>query len=71
MSPMGGTCLFGFAAPNHWDEEAAKNILRVTQNGCGLIIPGLVPVKNLVGDCLKVSNVTTAIWRAWDVAMKK
>ena len=24
----------------------------------------------LVGDCLKVGNLRTVIWRAWDVAMK-
>jgi len=23
-----------------------------------------------VGDCMKVGNLRTAIWRAWDVAMK-
>ncbi len=49
MCPMGGTCLFGFAEPNHWDEEAAKNILNIAKNHCGLIIPGLVPIHDLLG----------------------
>lgn len=46
---MGGTCLFGFAEPNHWDEEAAKLILEVAKNNCGLILPGIAPVHDLVG----------------------
>lgn len=49
MCSMGGTCLFGFAEPNHWDEEAAKLILNVAKNNCGLILPGIAPVKDLVG----------------------
>ena len=50
MCSMGGTCLFGFAEPNHWDEEAAKLILNVAKNNCGLILPGIAPVKDLVGN---------------------
>ena len=49
MCSMGGTCLFGFAEPNHWDEEAAKLILEVAKNNCGLILPGIAPVHDLVG----------------------
>lgn len=49
MCSMGGTCLFGFAEPNHWDEEAAKLILNVAKNNCGLILPGIAPVRDLVG----------------------
>lgn len=50
MCSMGGTCLFGFAEANHWDEEAAKLILNVAKNNCGLILPGIAPVKDLVGN---------------------
>lgn len=50
MCSMGGTCLFGFAEPNHWDEEAAKLILNVAKNNCGLILPGIAPVRDLVGN---------------------
>lgn len=50
MCSMGGTCLFGFAEPNHWDEEAAKLILNVAKNNCGLILPGIAPVQDLVGN---------------------
>lgn len=50
MCSMGGTCLFGFAEPNHWDEEAAKLILNVAKNNCGLILPGIAPIRDLVGN---------------------
>ena len=50
MCSMGGTCLFGFAEPNHWDEEAAKLILNVAKNNCGLILPGIAPLQDLVGN---------------------
>ena len=50
MCSMGGTCLFGFAEPNHWDEEAAKLIMNVARNNCGLILPGIAPIRDLVGN---------------------
>ena len=50
MCSMGGTCLFGFAEPNHWDEEAAKLILNVAKNNCGLILPGIAVIRDLVGN---------------------
>lgn len=50
LAPMGGTCLFGFAEPNHWDEEAAKLILKIAQNNCGLIIPGIACIRDLIGN---------------------
>ena len=49
MCSMGGTCLFGFAEPNHWDKEAARLILEVAKNNCGLILPGIAPIHDLVG----------------------
>ena len=40
MCSMGGTCLFGFAEPNHWDEEAAKLILEVAKTiVCSILFP--------------------------------
>ena len=32
--------------------------------------PALDGEHNLVGDCNKVGNLRTVIWKAWDVAMK-
>ena len=49
MLPMGGTCIFGFSEPNHFDKEAAKLLLEVAQNDCGLILPGIAPVHDMVG----------------------
>jgi 2-enoate reductase len=49
MLPMGGTCLFGFSEPNHFDKEAAKLLLEVAKNGAGLVFPGIAPVHDMVG----------------------
>src|SRR5574344_1731312 len=49
MLPMGGTCIFGFSEPNHFDKEAAKLLLTIAQNDCGLILPGSAPVHDMVG----------------------
>lgn len=49
MLPMGGTCLFGFSEPNHFDKEAAKLLLEVARNGAGLVFPGIAPVHDMVG----------------------
>ncbi len=49
LAPMGGTCIFGFGEPNHFDKEAAKLMQTIADNNCGLIIPGVAPIKDLVG----------------------
>ena len=49
MTSMGGTCLFGFMEPNHFDEEAAKLLYTVAKNNAGLILPGIAPVKDVMG----------------------
>src|SRR5574344_609339 len=49
MTSMGGTCLFGFMEPNHFDKEAAKLLLEVAQNNCGLVLPGIAPLKDVMG----------------------
>ena len=49
MLPMGGTCIFGFSEPNHFDKEAAKLLLEIAQNDCGLILPGIAPVHDMIG----------------------
>lgn len=46
MTSMGGTSLFGWMEPAHFDEEAAKFILGKAKNNVGLILPGIAPVKN-------------------------
>ena len=43
LCPMGGTSLFGWMEPNHFDKEAAKFFLERARNNVGLIIPGIAP----------------------------
>ena len=49
MCPMGGTSLFGWMEPNHFDKEAAKFFLDKAKNNVGLIIPGIAPLKDTFG----------------------
>ena len=46
MTSMGGTSLFGWMEPAHFDVEAAKFLLERAKNEVGLILPGIAPVKN-------------------------
>ena len=48
LCPMGGTSLFGWMEPNHFDEEAAKFFLERAKNNVGLIIPGIAPIKDMI-----------------------
>ena len=49
MCPMGGTSLFGWMEPNHFDREAADFFLDKARNNVGLIIPGIAPLRDLMG----------------------
>ncbi len=51
LAPMGGTCIFGWMEPggSHFDQEAAKLLLKVAKYDCGLVIPGIAPVKDMIG----------------------
>ena len=49
LCPMGGTSLFGWMEPNHFDKEAAKFFLERAKNNVGLIIPGIAPLKDTLG----------------------
>ncbi len=48
LAPMGGTCIFGWTEPNHFDKEAAKLLKTIAENNVGLIIPGIAPVKDIM-----------------------
>jgi len=48
MTSMGGTCLFGWMEPNHFDKEAGKLLLEVAKNNCGLILPGIAPLSDIL-----------------------
>lgn len=49
LCPMGGTSLFGWMEPHHFDKEAANFLLERAKNNVGLIIPGIAPVRNIMG----------------------
>ena len=49
LCPMGGTSLFGWMEPHHLDKDAADFFLERAKNNVGLIIPGIAPLKNLIG----------------------
>lgn len=46
MTSMGGTSIFGWMEPNHFDKEAANFLLERAKGGAGLILPGIAPVQN-------------------------
>lgn len=46
---MGGTSLFGWLEPNHFDKEAAYFLMNRAQDGVGLILPGMQCVKDTMG----------------------
>jgi len=49
MTSMGGTSIFGWMEPNHFDKEAAHFLLERAKNNAGLILPGIAPIKNPMG----------------------
>ena len=49
MTSMGGTSIFGWMEPHHFDKEAAKFLMEKAQNNVGLILPGIAPVRNVMG----------------------
>ena len=51
LAPMGGTCIFGWMEPtgSHFDKEAARLLLNIARSDCGLVIPGIAPVKDMLG----------------------
>jgi len=46
MTSMGGTSLFGWMEPAHFDKEAANFLLERAKNNVGLILPGIAPIRN-------------------------
>ncbi|MBQ3213989.1 MAG: FAD-dependent oxidoreductase [Clostridia bacterium] len=50
MCPMGGTSLFGWMGPQKFNKEAASMFLNIAKNGCGLVIPGIAPLRNMLGN---------------------
>lgn len=49
LCPMGGTSLFGWMEPNHFDKEAANFFMQRAKQNVGLIIPGIAPLRDTIG----------------------
>ena len=52
---MGGTSLFGWMEPCHFDKEAAYHILNRAQNNVGLVLPGM--------QCSPPPSISTILYR--------
>lgn len=48
MTSMGGTSIFGWMEPNHFDDEAANFLLERAKNNVGLIFPGIAPIRDIL-----------------------
>lgn len=48
MTSMGGTSIFGWMEPNHFDKEAAHFLLERAKNNVGLILPGIAPISDIL-----------------------
>lgn len=48
QTSMGGTSIFGWMEPNHFDEEAAHFLLERAKNNVGLILPGIAPIRDIL-----------------------
>jgi len=49
QTSMGGTSLFGWLEPCHFDKEAAHHILQRAQENVGLVLPGMQCVRDTMG----------------------
>lgn len=49
VCPMGGTSLFGWMEPHHFDKDAADFFMDIANHDAGLIIPGIAPIRNMLG----------------------
>ena len=50
LCPMGGTSIFGWMEPHHFDKDAADFFMDLAKNNVVLIIPGIAPIRNLIGN---------------------
>ena len=49
LCPMGGTSIFGWMEPHHFDKDAANFFMDIARNNVGLLITGIAPLRNLIG----------------------
>ena len=46
---MGGTTLFGWLEPSHFDLEGADFLLKRAKDGVGLVLPGMQVIRDTMG----------------------
>ena len=49
LCPMGGTSIFGWMERHHFDKDAADFFMDLAKHDVGLVIPGIAPLRNLLG----------------------
>ncbi len=49
QTSMGGTSLFGWMEPCHFDKEAAYHLMTRAEDGVGLVLPGIQGIRDLMG----------------------
>ena len=49
LCPMGGTSLFGWMKPSSFNKINADFFLEVAKNNVGLVIPGIAPIRDMIG----------------------
>lgn len=49
LCPMGGTSIFGWMKPSHFNKTAGEFFMERAKNNVGLIIPGISPIKDMIG----------------------
>lgn len=49
LCPMGGTSIFGWMEPHHFDKDSADFFMDLAKHDVGLIIPGIAPLRNMIG----------------------
>ena len=50
LCPMGGTSLFGWMEPHHFDKDAADFFMDLAKHDAGLLITGIAPLRNMLGN---------------------
>lgn len=50
LCPMGGTSIFGWMEKHHFDKDAADFFMDLAKHDVGLIIPGIAPIRNIMGN---------------------
>lgn len=69
---MGGTSIFGWMEPNHFDKEAANFLLERAKNNVGLILPGIAPIRDtsVVNGYIRIQGNSSSLKLLWKSTIK-